>query len=260
MIWWIGSANQPTQQDQRDMTCPPWISQRPIAHRGLHSPGKPENSLVAFEAAIAQGYAIELDIQRLADGQLAVFHDQDLTRLTGREGSIFEQTSESVRRLTLLETEQRVPLLEETLSLIGGRVPVLIEIKNEDAAGAMEPALAELLAAYSGDCAIQSFNPNALAWFKENRPEIARGQLSSGLEREALAGHKKLLSLTWAGDPQFIGYDLRALPALSVPLTQALLQQPVVAWTVRSQADYDKAMQHADNVIFEGICPSLSRP
>ncbi|MGF1536084.1 MAG: glycerophosphodiester phosphodiesterase [Elainellaceae cyanobacterium] len=241
------------------VNCPSWISQQPIAHRGLHSPGVPENSLSAFEAAIAHGYAIELDIQRLADGRLAVFHDKDLLRLTGQSGSIFNQTAESVKRLRLLGTDQPVPLLEEVLAAIAGRVPVLVEIKNEGDVGPLEEALARVLATYSGDYAIQSFNPSALGWFKENAPAIARGQLSSDFEGEDLEWYKKLLlsnlMMNWASDPQFIAYDLRALPYPPVALTAALFQVPVVAWTVRNEADWHKAKQHADNVIFEGIRP-----
>ena len=46
----------------------PDFLRRPIAHRGLHGPGVPENSMAAFRAAIAAGYGIECDIQRAADG------------------------------------------------------------------------------------------------------------------------------------------------------------------------------------------------
>ncbi|MGF1512497.1 MAG: glycerophosphodiester phosphodiesterase family protein [Elainellaceae cyanobacterium] len=241
------------------VTCPAWISQQPIAHRGLHSPGVPENSLAAFEAAIAQGYAIELDIQRLADGQLAVFHDKDLMRLTGQAGSIFEQTAGRVKHLKLLGSEQTVPLLQEALALIAGRVPVLIEIKNEGNAGPLERSLAQIMGGYSGDCAIQAFNPHVLAWFKGNRPGVIRGQLSSDFEGEDLEWHKKLrlsnLLMNWASDPQFIAYDLRALPSLPVALTAALFQTPVVAWTVRTEADWNKAKRQADNIIFEGVRP-----
>ena len=55
----------------------------PIAHRGLHRPGLPENSMAAFRAAIAHGYGIECDIQRAMDGTPMVFHDYELGRLTG---------------------------------------------------------------------------------------------------------------------------------------------------------------------------------
>ncbi|MGB3612475.1 MAG: glycerophosphodiester phosphodiesterase family protein [Elainellaceae cyanobacterium] len=239
--------------------CPAWIREQPIAHRGLHGPSGPENSIPAFEAAIAQEYAIELDIQRLADGKLAVFHDKDLMRLTGEAGLVFEQTANSIQQLTLLGTEHKVPLLEEVLTLIAGRVPVLVEIKNEGAVGPLEAELALVLSRYSGDCAIQAFNPKSLAWFKKHSPAIPRGQLASNFEGDALGWPKKLLLsnllMNWASSPQFIAYDLKALPTLPVTINARLFQLPIVAWTVRTEADCNQAERYADNIIFEGVRP-----
>ncbi len=57
---------------------PEWLINLPVAHRGLHDNNIniPENSIAAFKKAIENGYAIELDIHSMADGGLAVFHDE----------------------------------------------------------------------------------------------------------------------------------------------------------------------------------------
>lgn len=57
-----------------------------FAHRGLHSKthGIPENSMSAFRAAIQKNYGIELDLHLTRDGELVVFHDDDLKRVCGR--------------------------------------------------------------------------------------------------------------------------------------------------------------------------------
>ena len=60
-----------------------WLTARPIAHRGYHDlrRGRPENTLAAFDAAVAAHYAIECDLHISADGVPVVFHDDDLERL-----------------------------------------------------------------------------------------------------------------------------------------------------------------------------------
>ena len=64
------------------------------AHRGLHSPGVPENSLAAFRAAVEHGYGAEFDVHLLRDGGLAVIHDSVLKRTTGLDGKVEELTTE----------------------------------------------------------------------------------------------------------------------------------------------------------------------
>lgn len=238
--------------------CPLWVKQQPIAHRGLHGPGIPENSMAAFEAAIAQGYAIELDIHRLADGPLVVFHDVDLWRLTGVQGRITEQTTASLPSLALLGTQHPIPLLSEVLAQVDGRAPLLIEIKNDGSVGALETELQRLLARYRGQYAIQSFNPEVLGWFVRHAPGIPRGQLSSDFAGSDLAWPRKFLwrhlLLTGTSRPQFIAYDIRALPHWPVAIA-AKLGLPVVAWTVRTEVDWQKAQQQGSNIIFEHIRP-----
>ena len=55
------------------------------AHRGVHTPGIPENSLGAFQRAVEHGYGIELDVHLLRDGNLAVIHDHSLKRTAGAD-------------------------------------------------------------------------------------------------------------------------------------------------------------------------------
>lgn len=56
---------------------------QPVAHRGLHGGEIPENSLSAFEEAAAKGYSVETDVQMTKDGELVLFHDDDLLRMCG---------------------------------------------------------------------------------------------------------------------------------------------------------------------------------
>ncbi|MGF1492646.1 MAG: glycerophosphodiester phosphodiesterase [Microcoleaceae cyanobacterium] len=235
-----------------------WISSRPIAHRGLHNGSSiPENSLKAFEAAIAKNYPIELDIHPLADGEIAVFHDKSLKRMTGADGDISEQDSIGVKRFRLLATDQEIPLLDEAFQLVNGQVPILVELKNEGDVGQLEQNLLNKLSAYSGEYAVQSFNPFSMSWFKQNAPHIYRGQLSSDFKSEDLEWHTKFLLrnllMNWASSPHFIAYDLRALPYPPVTLIRRFSGIPLVAWTIRNETEKAEASKYADNVIFENL-------
>ncbi|NJL46305.1 MAG: glycerophosphodiester phosphodiesterase [Leptolyngbyaceae cyanobacterium SM2_5_2] len=235
-----------------------WILTRPIAHRGFHRGREvPENSLLAFEHAIAHGHPIELDIQLLADGHLAVFHDKTLARLTGKLGAIADQSVHTLKQFRLYDTEQTIPSLDQALAFIDGRVPVLVEIKNEGRVGQLEKSLLKTLITYGGEFAVQSFNPLSLQWFKRHAPEMLRGQLSSDFSGAPVPWHFSMahsnLLFNWASQPHFIAYDLRALPKLSTTLAKCAFNLPLVAWTVRNPSDQAKAQTCADNYIFDAF-------
>ena len=220
---------------------------KPIAHRGLHAlPKLPENSLAAFAAAIKAEYPIELDVRLLADGEVIVFHDADLERLTGVEGLIAEQTVETLRELRLMGTREPIPLLSETLRLVAGQVPLLIEIKNEPATvGPLEAAILQTLADYTGAFAVQSFCKETVAYLAAYAPHILRGQLSSGND-------------DWYDEntplPDFLGYRGDMLPTtLSTALRANGL--PLLVWTIQTTEQQSRVAEFADNYIFEFIRP-----
>lgn len=239
---------------------PLWLLERPIAHRGLHDveQGVPENSLPAFEAAALVGYPIELDVRVTADGVAVVFHDLDLMRLANRPGRIEDVDSDAVRELRLCGTGYSVPLLRDVLDIVGGRTPLLIEVKNEGVAGRVEEATAADLGAYDAEVAVQSFNPLTLQWFHHNAPEFARGLLAGDFRdvemNETLKKKLRDLEMADIAAPDFIGYDVRCLP--HEPVTAARARGlPVLGWTVRSPAMEADCRRFCDNVIFEGYLP-----
>jgi glycerophosphoryl diester phosphodiesterase len=235
-----------------------WLWTTPIAHRGLHDldAGRPENSLAAFERACRAGFPIELDVRLTADGQAAVFHDRDLRRLTGEAGRVAAVPAARLTRLRLLGTGERVPLLQDALRLVAGRVPVLVEVKNEGRPGRLEARVLHVLAGYDGPVAVQSFNPLSLRFFRSAAPRYPRGQLGGRLAGLDPARRLLVRYLLGAdlGRPGFVGYQWQALPALPVTVCRRL-GLPVLAWTVCSEADRSHAMGLADNVIFEGFLP-----
>ena len=113
---------------------PPWLLQTPIAHRGLHDSrhGVIENSLPAFWAAARGGFPSELDVRLLADGEVVVFHDQTLDRLTDATGPVAVRTSAQVHGILLTggttdddprTDDARIPLLRDVLDLVAGSAP-----------------------------------------------------------------------------------------------------------------------------------------
>ena len=235
-----------------------WLVEKYVAHRGLHDEQSAENSLSAFEKAIEKGYVIELDVQQISDGTVVVFHDSSLSRMTGQDGYVRYLVKEDLKNCYLGGTKETIPTFEETLNLIRGRTPVIIEIKNNSKPGKLEIQVLEMLKKYKGEFAIMAFNPYILKWFKENAPEIPRGQLSSFFKNEKLSFLKKFilkkLMLNSVAQPNFIAYNAQNLPNRFVRKYNTL---PLLAWTVRSQEEYMRVVKYCDNIIFENFIPKI---
>ena len=163
---------------------------RPYAHRGLWGGAVPENSLAAFRAAADAGFAIELDIQLSKDGEVVVFHDYTLTRMCGVDAHVKGLTAAELSAMSLGGTEQKIPTFREVLDTVGGRVPLLIELKGEDFSTALVPAALGVLADYKGAWCMESFNPLLLRAVKKHAPHAVRGLLVTDLIRDKKEGSK----------------------------------------------------------------------
>jgi glycerophosphoryl diester phosphodiesterase len=235
---------------------PAWLTETPIAHRGLHSGDSrvPENSLAAFEAAADAGFGIELDVQITSDGHLVVLHDENLKRMTGVDRQVAETPLSEVATLRLLDSSETVPPLAQVLETVNGRVPVFVEVKNPGAVGVLEDTVAHELETASGPVAVMSFNPFSLARIAERAPSVPRGQLSSSFRGEHLEWWKKLvlgnMLLNFKSRPDFIAYQLEGLPSAGTSL-QRRRGRPLVVWTTDTPAEYARAQDVGDAVIFE---------
>ena len=153
---------------------------RNYAHRGLHTEDGtvPENSLPAFRAAAEAGYAVEMDVHLTADDQLVVFHDDTLERMCGVPGVIDDFTLAELRALRLGDTDCVIPTFAEALEALGGRVPLLLEVKRGHNNRRLCALTLAALRTYGGPYCVESFDPTIVAWFRRNAPDILRGQLS----------------------------------------------------------------------------------
>lgn len=243
----------------------PEFLSRPLAHRALHDVGKgrPENSRAAIVAAMDAGYGIEIDLQLSADGQAMVFHDDALDRLAEATGPVRARSAAELAETVLIGSAEGVPTLQEVLALVGGRVPVLIELKDQDGAmgtdiGALERATAQCLADYKGPVGVMSFNPNSVACMAEILPSVPRGIVTSAYD-----------ATDWAPLPPSVCDALRPIPDfdrvaasfishevsdLDRPRVAELKAQgaDVLCWTVKSLDQEKLARRIAQNITFEG--------
>jgi glycerophosphoryl diester phosphodiesterase len=242
----------------------------PFAHRGLHDhrQGVIENSLSAFRAAIAAGYGIELDVQRSADDLPVVFHDDDMDRLTDASGAFRDYKAADLGRMHLRGSTDRIPTLKEVLDMVAGRVPLLIEIKEDwntmkDTDGILEKAVAALLASYAGPAAVMAFNPHCVAHMAHFAPDLPRGLTTEAYDpdqnapipAEVCARLREIPDYDRTGS-SFISHQVSDLGR---PRVAELKRQgaAILCWTVRSPEQEAEARKVAHNITFEGYAAAF---
>jgi len=236
--------------------------QKNYAHRGLHGGEIPENSLAAFAAAVDAGYGIELDVQLSADGEVMVFHDAALERMTGEDGKLGEKTFAELRTLRLNGTEHGIPTLREVLAAVDGKVPLLVELKGENTSTSVCGPVDEILREYRGAYLIESFNPLLLRWYRKNHPEVLRGQLTTDLAGsmgKTLRNHLlDSLLLNVVTRPDFLAYDIRCPKRLPVRLCTGFFHAARFVWTIREKEEYRRGEALHAFAIFENFCPPVT--
>ena len=226
------------------------------AHRGLHDLDKPENTLLAFQNAINQNYGIELDVQITKDHKIVVFHDYDLLRAANKDLMIDQLTYLELNNYSIFNSAEKIPLLEDVLKLINGKVPLIIEIKQKGADCLTTELTSEILKSYQGQYCIESFNPMALNWYRKNHPEIVRGQLATKLKKEdatlLLRWALTRLLLNFLSRPDFVAYEHYHLNHLRVKVQRYLYQVPILTWTVDDISIYNQ-LNSNNTIIFENF-------
>ena len=232
------------------------------AHRGLHSTGCPENSMAAFRKARDHGYGVELDVHLLSDGNLAVIHDSQLGRMTGRDGLVEDLTTAQLQDYHLDGTEETIPEFRKVLDLYNGQAPLIVELKvaGSNYAQLCQKAC-EMLDAYKGAYCVESFDPRCVYWLKKNRPDVIRGQLTEDYFKrknklpfilKLLLTHQMLNFLTL---PDFVAYRYEDCATFSYWLVRKLWKTQGAAWTLGNHEDYDRAVETGLIPIFENFIP-----
>lgn len=236
---------------------------RPICHRALHNAkaGISENSKEAIEAAIEVGLPIEVDVQNTSDARAVVFHDRKLNRLTNKTGQVRDRTLDEMKAIPLKMGGHTISL-RELCELVDGRIPVLVEVKDQDGhmgpdLGTFLPDIVEIARDYAGPFALMSFNPYIVQALKAELPDTPIGLTTD-----------KFTSLDWPRIPKdrrrrlrkrqeiegleydFVSHNVADLKRV------ADLDVPKLCWTVKSPRQEDEALGIADNITFEGYRPA----
>ena len=237
---------------------------RPVkyyAHRGLYnnSGSAPENTMAAFNRAVKAGYGIELDVQLTKDGKVVVTHDFHLRRNCGVEGDVDQFTYQELQQFPVFHSEERIPLLEDVLKRIDGKVPLLVELKYKEGSRICEKT-SQLLDEYKGAYVIESFHPQVLLWYKKHSPQVVRGQLSMNYQK--IQGWFKPqyllmrgLLLNFLTRPDFIAYQYLGIKKTCNQFWRKRLHCMMAAWTLCDQQAFDQAKPDFDLFIFEGFDP-----
>ena len=248
------------------MRAPDWLTARPVAHRGLHdiARGIVENMPAAARAAISGNFAIECDIQLTADGEAMVHHDDALGRLNDGSGALLDKTAAELKAVEFKATPERMMTLGDLCGLVGGRVPLVIEVKSHfDGDRRLVTRMAQVLSSYSGPAVGMSFDPDQVMALRELLPGRPRGIVA---EREYTqkdwpeAPPEQRLGMThlrhaFRTRPHFVAYWVDELPAPAPWIARNVFGLPLLTWTVRTPEQRTRAARHADQMIFESFRP-----
>lgn len=248
------------------MRAPDWLTARPVAHRGLHdiSRGIVENMPGAVQAAVAGNFAIEVDIQLSADGEAMIHHDHALGRLTEATGAVVSRTAAELKAIKFKDTDERMMSLSDLCAMVGGRVPLVIEVKSHfDGDRKLVTRMAEVLASYQGPAVGMSFDPDQVLALRQLLPSRPRGIVAQRSYEDDYWAYltqpqrDSMLYLRhgFRTQPHFVAFKVDHLPAPAPWIARHLFGCALLGWTVRTPEQRTRVAQYADQMIFEGFVP-----
>lgn len=225
-----------------------------IAHRGLHKNKIiPENSMLAFKAAIEKNYAIEFDINITNDNQIVVFHDDNLNRLCNKKQNIEDVSYDFLKDLNLYESNEKIPLLKELLNEVAGKIPLIIEIKKHKNIGLLENILLEMLKEYKGEYFICSFEKDILLWLEKNKPKEIRGLIFESLPIKFKKYEKiAFLYKYFKSKADFISLEDKLIDSSIYDFCKKK-ELDIVVWTIKDKKSFQNIDKKVSAVIFENF-------
>ena len=225
-----------------------------IAHRGLHKNKMiPENSMLAFKAAIEKNYAIEFDINITKDNQIIVFHDYDLNRLCNKKENIEDVSYDFLKDLNLYESNEKIPLLKELLDEVAGKIPLIIEIKKHKNIGLLENILLEMLKEYKGEYFICSFEKDILLWLEKNKPKEIRGLIFGSLPIKFKKYEKiAFLYKYFKSKADFISLEDKLIDSSIYDFCKKK-ELDILVWTIKDKKSFQNIDKKVSAVIFENF-------
>ena len=221
-----------------------------IAHRGIQTSNTIENTIPAFSLALKKKIPIELDVHILKDGNIVVYHDDSLKRLMKIEKDISDYTYEELKKLTFPNTKVHIPLFQEVLDLVEGKVLLVIEIKRTKIISYQEYCrkIVSILENYPYDFVIKSFDIRSVQWFIKHTNYIT-GLLIANRKKsiyDFLMHRKCTLSFL---RPNFISVDHTIVSSRVVQDFRK--KGPVLVWTIRDMDTLNRIKAKADSYLIE---------
>lgn len=225
-----------------------------IAHRGLHDKDTPENSMGALKKALEKDIAIEFDVHLLKDNKIVVFHDNNLKRMTGIDKKINELSYDEIKDIKLANSDEKIPLLEDVLKLVNGKVLLDIELKCDHEKYKLEDALIDVLKDYTGKIVLKSFDYKTVKYLKK-KTSYKVGLLIKNLEGKNINKVdryllKSNLFLKYI-KPDFIACDYRILDYKNIKRFRT--KNPIFTWTIKDKNILEQVKDKADYYLVENI-------
>lgn len=214
-----------------------------IAHRGVHDNITiPENSIPAFLKAIRLDYAIELDVQLTSDNVLVVFHDDNLSRMTGVDAFLQKCSYDDIKSFSLLNTKYGIPTFQEVLSLVSDKVLLDIEIKPTKKIREVCSILMKQLEGYH-NYVVKSFDPRIVRYMKKHYPSVKVGYLIH--DHYDTLFYSLILPSSWIlfyCKPDFLAISKKLL---NTPKYHSLYQKyPILVWTIKKKDEMNSSSFH----------------
>ena len=228
-----------------------FLKNKEIAHRGLYNNDKGiyENTLSSFKNALKKDYPIELDIHLTKDNKVIVFHDSNLKRLFKSKEKIKNLTYEELKKYKFSNSLDNIPLLEDVLKFVKGKVPLIIELKYDRKVGLLEEEVVKLLKNYEGYYALKSFRFKSVYYLKKHYPHIIRGQLLSYKGFFSYLFFVLRIYLSKLSKPDF--YSCKITNVDNKKISKLRKNNLILGWTTKNKNDIKYIKRYVDNYIFE---------
>ena len=207
-----------------------------IAHRGIYNNITIfENSMESIMYAVKNNLSIEIDIRLTKDENVIVFHDEDGSRLLKLKDNINSLTKDEIDFIS----NYHIPTLEEVLDFVKGKVPIIIELKEDNKI--IRKKVCELLNKYDGDFAIQSFIYEAVKYYRKCG-YVCGLLISNKKNKEFLNKNKKL---------DFLSIKYNTLDKNKIKLLKE--DYYVIGWTIDNRSDAEEYVKIYNNLVIDNI-------
>ena len=218
------------------------------AHRGLFDNKRiVENTINAFKKALIENLNIELDIRTTKDNKIIVFHDSNIERLTGINRLVKDMTYDELSKVNLLNTTDKIPLLEDVLKLVNNRVTLLIELKENFNSNILKE-FNKLLLDYNGKVLLQSFNAlilkkMALTSLKRYKMGILLTNDYNGFKRSLY----NVFTYKYLIKQKYISFI--SSPKELVLKVKNISNKELYIWTIKTKEEFIEYKKYSNNLI-----------